>query len=136
MVLNGIDRIEEFDSLFLNRRLGLLTAPAGLNRELRSSIDVLGERYDLRRLYAPEHGIRGEQMAGQIVKDSRDLVTGLPVYSLYQEKTRRMTEEMLEGIDTVVVDLQDVGGKILYIFVYDDVCHGSLFEVRKGVCST
>ncbi len=117
MVLNGIDRIEEFDSLFLNRRLGLLTAPAGLNRELRSSIDVLGERYDLRRLYAPEHGIRGEQMAGQIVKDSRDLVTGLPVYSLYQEKTRRMTEEMLEGIDTVVVDLQDVGARF-YTFLY------------------
>lgn len=117
MVLNGIDRIEQYDSLFLNRRLGLLTAPAGLNLELHSSIDVLGERYDLRRLYAPEHGIRGEQMAGQIVKNSRDLVTGLPVYSLYQKKTGRMTEEMLDGIDAVVVDLQDVGARF-YTFLY------------------
>jgi uncharacterized protein YbbC (DUF1343 family) len=59
-------------------------------------------------LFSPEHGIRGQ--ADERVASSRDDATGLPIYSLY-DATRRPTDAMLAGIDTMVVDLQDVGAR-------------------------
>ena len=57
-------------------------------------------------LFSPEHGIRGE--VDEAVASSRDEKTGLPIYSLYGETTRP-TAQMLEGIDTLVFDIMDVG---------------------------
>ena len=62
----------------------------------------------LKTLFSPEHGIRGTFDAA--VPSTRDLSTGLPVHSLYGE-TRRPSAAMLEGLDTIVVDLQDVGAR-------------------------
>jgi uncharacterized protein YbbC (DUF1343 family) len=57
-------------------------------------------------LFSPEHGIRG--LLDETLASSRDEKTGLPIYSLYGN-TRRPTDAMLEGLDTLVVDLQDIG---------------------------
>ena len=65
---------------------------------------------ELAALFGPEHGIRGTADAGAIVGDSTDAATGVPVYSLYGE-TRSPTEEMLEGIDALVFDIQDIGAR-------------------------
>ena len=59
-------------------------------------------------MYGPEHGIYGDEKAKVPVLDRVDRRTGLPVYSLYG-KYRKPTPEMLANIDTLVVDLQDVG---------------------------
>ena len=59
-------------------------------------------------LFSPEHGIRGVLDAN--VPSTRDEKTGLPIHSLYGE-TRRPTAAMLEGIDTLVIDLQDIGAR-------------------------
>ena len=58
-------------------------------------------------LFSPEHGIRG-QLDVEDIASSKDERTGLTVHSLYGA-TRRPTSEMLQGIDTRVIDLQDVG---------------------------
>jgi uncharacterized protein YbbC (DUF1343 family) len=42
------------------------------------------------------------------VPAERDEKTGLAIHSLYGD-TRRPTDAMLAGIDTLVIDLQDVG---------------------------
>ena len=57
-------------------------------------------------MFSPEHGLRGS--ADEKIESGRDQATGLPVYSLYGD-TLRPTAAMLQGIDTLVVDLQDVG---------------------------
>ena len=57
-------------------------------------------------LFSPEHGIRGSVDAA--VKDSVDAATGLPVFSLYGERTRP-TAGPVAGLDTLVYDIQDVG---------------------------
>src|SRR5207245_4451006 len=57
-------------------------------------------------LFSPEHGIRGA--LDEKVADSRDEKTGLPVYSLYGAR-RKPTRETLQGIDTLVFDIQDAG---------------------------
>ena len=92
------------------RRVGLVTNPSGVDRHLRSTIDILFEapEVNLVALYGPEHGVRGDVYAGGKVEDTKDETTGLPVFSLYGA-TRKPTPEMLEGIDVMVYDIQDVG---------------------------
>jgi len=65
---------------------------------------------DIKAVFAPEHGFRGEAGAGEHISDGKDPVTGIPVLSLYG-KTKKPTGEMLEGIDVIVFDIQDVGAR-------------------------
>ena len=108
-VLTGIDvlRAEEFARL-KGRRVGLVTNHTGRAMDGTPTIDLLHAQKDvtLVSLYSPEHGIRG--ILDEDVPSSRDEKTGLTIYSLYG-KTRRPTDEMLQGIDTLVIDLQDIG---------------------------
>lgn len=99
------------------KRVGLVTNPSGVDRQLRSTIDILyrAENVDLVALYGPEHGVRGDVYAGGTVTDATDPATGLPVYSIYG-KTRKPTPEMLRGIDIMVYDIQDVGSRS-YTFI-------------------
>ena len=93
-----------------NKRVGLLTHPAGVNGQGVSTIDVLRRAPNVKlvSLYGPEHGIYGDEKANVPVLDKVDKRTGLPVYSLYG-KYRKPTPEMLKNLDCLVVDLQDVG---------------------------
>lgn len=99
------------------RRVGLVTNPSGVDRHLKSTIDILFEapEVNLVALYGPEHGVRGDVYAGGKVADTNDETTGLPVYSLYGA-TRKPTPEMLDGIDVMVYDIQDVGARS-YTFI-------------------
>lgn len=92
------------------QRVGLLTNPAGVNRDGTSTIEVLrrAREVNLVALFGPEHGIYGNEKANVPIDDRIDPKTGLPVFSLYG-KYRRPTEAMLSLIDVMVVDLQDVG---------------------------
>ena len=107
----GIDVLEQkvFRAI-AGQRVGLLTHPAGVNRDGVSTIDVLRRAPNVRlvALFGPEHGIYGDEKANVPVDDKIDPRTGLPVYSLYG-KYRKPTPKMLAGLDTLVVDLQDVG---------------------------
>ncbi len=75
-------------------------------------IDVIDSapNVELVSVFAPEHGVRGTAGAGALVDDEIDSVTGVPILSLYGD-TRKPTPQMLAGIDTLVYDLQDVGGR-------------------------
>jgi len=99
------------------KRVGLITNPTGVDRNLRSAIDILfhAGNVKLTALYSPEHGIRGEFTAGESVGSLSDPVTRLPVYSLYG-KTRKPTPEMLKEIDVLVYDIQDIGSRS-YTFI-------------------
>ena len=94
------------------KRVGLITNPTGVDRNLRSAIDILYNAHGVKltALYGPEHGVRGEFTAGEIIGSVKDPVTGIPVYSLYGE-TRKPTREMLAGIDILVYDIQDIGSR-------------------------
>lgn len=94
------------------KRVGLITNPTGVDRNLMSVIDLIfnAPGVKLVALYSPEHGIRGEFTAGESVGSVTDPSTRLPVYSLYG-KTRKPTNEMLKGIDILVYDVQDIGSR-------------------------
>ncbi len=114
----GIEVLAErgFDVL-KGKRVGLVTNPSGVDRNLRSTIDILFEapQVKLVALYGPEHGVRGDVYAGGKVTDYKDPTTGLPVYSIYG-KYRKPSPAMLKGIDVMVYDIQDVGSRS-YTFI-------------------
>jgi uncharacterized protein YbbC (DUF1343 family) len=108
-VLNGIDVLKaDGFKLLQGRVVGLITNHTGRSVEGESTIDLLAKAPGVRlaALFSPEHGIRGQ--ADEDIASSRDEKTGLPIHSLYGE-TQRPTAQMLEGIDTLVYDIQDVG---------------------------
>ena len=117
-VYTGIDMLERYGFEELRgKRVGLVTNPSGVDRYLRSTIDILFEapEVNLVALYGPEHGVRGDAYAGDHVASGKDPKTGLPVYSLYGS-TRKPTPEMLKGVDVMVYDIQDVGTRS-YTFI-------------------
>jgi uncharacterized protein YbbC (DUF1343 family) len=99
------------------KRVGLLTNPSGVNRNLDTTIEVLraAPGVQLVALFGPEHGVYGDVPAGDKVPSRVDERTGLPIHSLYG-KTYRPTREMLQGLDALVYDLQDTGCRS-YTFV-------------------
>src|SRR6185369_4489080 len=112
--------LDEKLDVLRGQRVGLVCNQASvLPDTFHHAADVFHEnaKINLTTLFGPQHGIRGDVQYNMIetphVRDSR---TGIMVYSLYSE-TREPTEEMLADVDTIVVDLQDVGCRI-YTFVY------------------
>lgn len=63
---------------------------------------------DIKKVFAPEHGFRGQADAGEHVQDGMDTKTGLPIISLYG-KNRKPKQEQLKALDVVLFDIQDVG---------------------------
>jgi uncharacterized protein YbbC (DUF1343 family) len=110
--------------LVAGRRVGLVTNHTGIYRQPgggeasgaargpATTIDALFAAPDVELvgLFAPEHGIRGEEEAGSHIDSSVDERTGVPIHSLYGE-TLRPTPEMLDGIEALVFDMQDVGAR-------------------------
>jgi len=106
---SGLDvLVEENFASLRGKKVGLITNHTGFDRNGRSTIDLLAKADGVKlvALFSPEHGIRG--LMDEKVASSVDEKTGLSIHSLYGE-TRRPTEEMLTGIDTLVFDIQDAG---------------------------
>lgn len=129
-IKNGIDEIDKYSHLFEGKRLGLVTGPTGLNKYLESTIDILNKRFDLKVLYSPEHGVRGNLQAGAHVDTYVDEGTGITVYSLYGDN-RKPTPEMLKDIDVLVMDMQDIGSRY-YTYLYTmSYCMKACAENKK-----
>ena len=108
-VQTGLDVLEgqKFAPL-RGKRVGIITNHTGVDAQGKSTIDLLTHAAGVKvvALFSPEHGLAGR--LDEKVSSSKDLTTGLPVFSLYDE-TRRPTDEMLQGIDALVFDIQDAG---------------------------
>ena len=114
-VLTGLDVLRQARPKWLrNRRVGLLMHPASVTSQLESARDVVHDLCgrSLRALFGPQHGFGGEKQDNMIESSHVvDVELDIPVYSLYSE-TRSPTRKMLEGIDLLLVDLQDVGTRV------------------------
>jgi uncharacterized protein YbbC (DUF1343 family) len=101
------------------KRLGLLMNQASIDCCFRYAHHLFAECFPgrLKAIFSPQHGLWGEQQDNMIESAHRtERRLGVPIYSLYSE-TRRPTPEMLEGLDCLVVDLQDVGTRV-YTFIW------------------
>jgi uncharacterized protein YbbC (DUF1343 family)/CubicO group peptidase (beta-lactamase class C family) len=116
-VRTGLDVWESEGFRALNgKRVGLITNQTGIDREGRRNIDrMITAGVRLTALFSPEHGFAGKEDR-EGIGDTVDVKTGIKVWSLYAEKNRRPTPEMLRGIDALVFDIQDVGARF-YTYV-------------------
>jgi uncharacterized protein YbbC (DUF1343 family) len=108
-VQTGLDVLEaEKFAPLRGKHIGLITNHTGLDYQERTTINVLAHAPGVRvvALFSPEHGIAGH--SDEKLSSSKDASTGLPIFSLYGDHLRP-TEEMLQGIDALVFDVQDAG---------------------------
>jgi uncharacterized protein YbbC (DUF1343 family) len=128
---------EKHHGLVRDQRVGLITNPTGVGRDLVSIVEKFRAHpsVKLAALYGPEHGVRGNAQAGEFVAFYRDEHFSLPVFSLYgqalklptapladidatmrafdtQHAGKQVERGMLDGIDVLVFDLQDVGTRV------------------------
>ena len=116
----GLERLlKDQRHLLRAHRVGLVCNQASVNHSFHHAADLMAEdrEIDLRALFGPQHGIRGDVQDNMIeTSHTRDHATGLPIYSLYSD-TRYPKREMLKDVDVLVFDMQDVGCRI-YTFAY------------------
>lgn len=116
----GLEKaLNNASQLFNKERVGLICNQASVDHNFDHAADLFfaNDQINLTTLFGPQHGIRGDVQDNMIeTGHSIDEITGLPIYSLYSE-TREPSEEMLQGIDSLVFDLQDVGCRV-YTFIY------------------
>jgi uncharacterized protein YbbC (DUF1343 family) len=113
----GIDVLEKQNFAPLRgKRVGLITNQTGVDSQGRRTIDVLAhaDGVKLVALFSPEHGIAG-QLDTANVANATDAATGLKIFSLYGD-TRRPTDQMLQGLDALVFDIQGAGVRF-YTFI-------------------
>jgi len=111
-VLTGLDVMEASKFAELSgKRVGLITNHTGLNRAGQRNIDAMraaGVR--LTALFSPEHGLTGKEDRPDVA-DDKDVASGLPVRSLYDNGRNRLTPAMLRDVDVLVFDIQDAGAR-------------------------
>lgn len=115
-----LDPASDAGGLARGARLGVVAHAAAIDAGGRHIVDrlVRDGRFRVARLFAPEHGVRGDAQDMETVDETVDRVSGLPVVSLYgaSEPSLRPRAEHLRGLDAIVYDLQDVGTRY-YTFV-------------------
>lgn len=104
----GAERVEEYLHCFEGKKVGIVANQTSVigNTHLVDSLISLG--VNLRAIYCPEHGFRGEAEAGAKINSSIDEKTNLPIISLYGNNKKPKKEEFVQN-DIIVFDLQDVG---------------------------
>lgn len=107
-VRTGAERTELYLPLLRGKRVAVVTNQTGLIARTHLVDSLLALKVNVRKVFAPEHGFRGEADAGEHVASTRDQRSGLPLVSLYG-KNKKPAREQLQDVDVVLFDIQDVG---------------------------
>jgi len=105
---SGASNTEVYFGKLKDKRVAVVANPTSVvgNRHLVDTLIASG--IHVVKIFAPEHGFRGEAGNGDHVGNGFDKKTKLPIFSLYGKQTRPTTE-MLSNVDVIVFDIQDVG---------------------------
>ncbi len=117
----GADRPELYLPLLEGKTIALVTNQTGLLEDGTHLVDFLvAQGVQIKHIFAPEHGFRGDQDAGASIKNGVDSKTKLPVLSLYG-KTKKPSPAQLQGVDLILFDIQDVGVRF-YTYISSLAC--------------
>lgn len=107
-ILPGAMQTGKYVSILQNKKVAVLGNHTSRINDTHLVDSLLNLNIEIVKIFSPEHGFRGQAAAGEHVKDGTDQKTGIPVISLYGSN-RKPRQEQLQGIDIVVMDIQDVG---------------------------
>ncbi len=114
-IILGAEQINNILPLLEGKRVALLVNHTSLVNEVHLVDTLLSHNTDIVKVFAPEHGFRGQTPDGEVIKDSKDPRTGIPIVSLYGSN-KKPTAAQMEDIDVVIFDIQDVGVRF-YTFI-------------------
>lgn len=107
-IMTGADQTEMYLPGLKGKNVALIVNQTSLIGDTHLVDTLLSRGVSIKKVFAPEHGFRGEADAGETIKNATDQKTGLPIVSLYG-KNKKPTAEQLQDIDIVLFDIQDVG---------------------------
>jgi uncharacterized protein YbbC (DUF1343 family) len=105
----GASRLQEYLPSLKGKKVAIVANQTSMigSTHLVDSLISLG--INVTKVFAPEHGFRGDADAGEKVKDDVDSKSGVPIISLYGRKNRKPSSDALANVDVILFDLQDVG---------------------------
>ena len=106
----GANQLENYLPLLRNKQIAIVANQTSLINRSHLVDSLLACGVSIVKVFAPEHGFRGESDAGTLINDEIDVKTGLPIHSLYG-KNKKPSAEALNNIDLIVFDIQDVGAR-------------------------
>ncbi len=107
-IVTGAERTSFYLPLLKEKRVAAVSNQTGIIGQRHLVDSLLSLKVNVVKVFAPEHGFRGQADAGEHVANDTDASTGLPLISLYG-KNKRPTAEQLKDVDVLVFDIQDVG---------------------------
>ncbi len=108
-VIVGAARVDQYLPLMKGKRVGLYSNHTGMVGDKHSLDLMLSNGIDVKAIFSPEHGFRGNADAGEHVSSSRDPKTGVKIVSLYGNKNKNAAADEMTNLDIIAVDIQDVG---------------------------
>ncbi|MBI3501273.1 MAG: DUF1343 domain-containing protein [Bacteroidetes bacterium] len=106
----GAEQTGNYFSLLKDKRIAVVAHPASLVKNTHLVDTLLKSGIKVKKIFAPEHGFRGNEGAGEKFKNNIDEQTKLPVISLYGKNFKPKADD-LKDVDVVLFDLQDVGAR-------------------------
>ena len=129
----GAERTAEYMPLLANQRIGVVTNHTGRIGGTHLVDSLVALKVNVVKVFAPEHGFRGDADAGEQVKDQRDSRTGLPIVSLYG-KSKKPSAAQLADVDALLFDIQDAGARFYtYISTLHYVMEAGLTHQKKVI---
>lgn len=107
-IMTGAQQTELYFPLLEGKRIAVAGNHTSMIGSTHLVDTLLASGFDVKKVFSPEHGFRGQAAAGELISNEVDQRTGLPIISLYGSN-RRPTPEQLNGLDVIVFDMQDVG---------------------------
>jgi len=106
----GASRLDLYIPLLTGKKVGVVANATSTVGQTHLVDTLMALKVKVVKVFAPEHGFRGDHGAGDKVADSKDSKTGLPLISLYG-KNKKPSPEMFADIDVIIFDIQDVGAR-------------------------
>lgn len=107
-VMLGAQQFDKYVPQLKNKRVGIVTNITGVINTTSIVDTLLKLKVNVKKIFGPEHGFRGNTEAGEKVTSNIDTKTGLPIVSLYGSN-KKPTAEQLKNIDVLIYDIQDIG---------------------------
>ena len=107
-IITGAEQPEKYLPIIQNKNIGLVVNHTSMVGDVHLVDFLLAKNIRIKKIFAPEHGFRGEASAGEEIEDGIDSKTGIPLASLYG-KTKKPTSAQLKDMDILIFDIQDVG---------------------------
>ena len=107
-IITGAERVNKYLPLITNKQVAIVGNQTSMINDIHLVDSLISYKINITKVFSPEHGFRGNEDAGALIKDDIDSTTKLPIISLYG-KNKKPSNDDLEDVDIILFDIQDVG---------------------------